>query len=104
MPDIKASVGEGGDNRIHDVALHSGDAGRGQGLQRSSRPEGLRREGQVPRHPEQTKRDALASATTSRTLIRHICSAQHEIGGESEPAHSQKRLAWIRWTTSLIIG
>jgi hypothetical protein len=61
--------------------------------------------GQVPRHPEQSKGDALASATTSRTLIADMCSAQHEAGGApAVSSHSQNRLCLIRWTTSLIIG
>jgi putative transposase len=61
--------------------------------------------GQVPLHPEQPKGDALASATTSRTLINAICSAQHEPGGApSMPSHSQNRLCLMRWATSLITG
>jgi hypothetical protein len=34
----------------------------------------------VPLHPEQSKSDAMASATTSRTLITDMCSAQHGLG------------------------
>jgi hypothetical protein len=69
-------------------------------------PEGrLGLTGQVPLHPEQPKGDALASATTSRTLINDTCSAQHEAGGApATPSHSQNRLYLMRWATSLIIG
>src|SRR3982751_6658698 len=53
--------------------------------------------GQVPLHPEQPKGDALASATTSRTLITDMCSAQHEAGGApTMPSHSLNRLCLMR--------
>jgi hypothetical protein len=61
--------------------------------------------GQVPLHPEQPKGDALASATTSRTLINDTCFAQPEAGGApAMPSHSQNRLCLMRWATSVITG
>jgi hypothetical protein len=37
--------------------------------------------GQVPQHPERSKRNAVATATTSRTLIPDMCPTSHRVDG-----------------------
>jgi hypothetical protein len=57
--------------------------------------------GQVPQHPERSKRNAVATATTSRTLIPDMCPTSHRVGdgGHASPSGPAERRVTSRQNT-----
>src|SRR5512135_3609256 len=50
--------------------------------------------GQVPQHPERSKRSTVATATTSRTLMPYMCPTSHRIGWGTDPHQIIRGTAW----------
>src|SRR5512135_2852345 len=51
--------------------------------------------GQVPQHPERSKRNTVATTTTSRTLMPYMCPTSHRISEARTHMRSfVERLGW----------